>query len=255
VAKGDHIFYSCLRDGRPISHHGIDCGDGTVIHYDTNKVCRISKTEFAKGRTIQIKEYGKCDPDYIVVRRAEERLYERKYNVFSNNCEHFAYYCKTGKHKSEQVNRAVGASASIAVPTVGFGTQAAIKVAETAAMNSLNPISKTLVNLGLQQAPKVAGGTVVGIAGAGGVISGVATSFVVDKMLEDDEHLPQHEREAREKARQAGQVASVAGGIAGTVAAATVGGAAAIAISAAAPAILGVGIALGTYQFFKGSQK
>ncbi len=122
-------------------------------------------------------------------------------------------------------------------------------------MSSLNPISKALVNVGLKQAPTVVGRGAAGIAGAGGFVSGVATDLIVGKILEDDEHLPHDKREARKKARQAGQVASVAGGIAGTVAAAAVGGTAAIAISAAAPAVLGIGIALGSYQLFKDSLK
>lgn len=229
MAQGDHIFTSILFDGVPFTHHGIDCGDGTVIHYDGSKVCRVSKTEFAKGKEIRIKEYGQCDSDYVVVHRAEQRLYERNYNLFFNNCEHFAYYCKTGKHKSDQVNKMGGVGAGAAV---GLAAKEATKAAA-----------------------KVVGRSAAGIAGAVGIVSGVATDLIVGKILEDDEHLPDYKREARKKARQAGQVASVAGGITGTVAAATVGGTAAIAISAAAPAVLGIGIALGTYRLFKDSLK
>ncbi|MBS3028429.1 MAG: lecithin retinol acyltransferase family protein [Dolichospermum sp. DET50] len=256
MAEGDHIFASFYFNGLPITHHGIDCGNGTVIHYDGSKVCKVSKTEFAKGTKIRIKEYGQCDPDYLVVHRAEQRLYERNYNLFSNNCEHFAYYCKTGKHKSEQVNHIAAAGAeAVSGAFVGFAAKEVTKAAATAAVSSLNPISKALVNVGLKQAPKVVGRGAAGIAGAGGLVSGVVTDLIVGKILEDNEHLPHHKREARKKARQAGQVASVAGGIAGTVAAAAVGGTAAIAISAAAPAVLGIGIALGSYQLFKDSQK
>ncbi len=82
------------------------------------------------------------------------------------------------------------------------------------------------------------------IAGVGGLVSGIATDLVVGKMLEDDESLPKHEREARKNARLAGQVASTAGGFAGTVAATMVGGGAAVAVGVAAPAILGIGIGL-----------
>jgi hypothetical protein len=260
MAQGDHIFASFYFNGVPITHHGIDCGDGTVIHYDGSKVCRISKNEFAKGTKIRIKEYGQCDPDYLVVHRAEQRLYERNYNFFSNNCEHFAYYCKTGKHKSEQVNNlvvgvaATGAEA-VTGAVVGFAAKEATKAATKAAISSLNPVSKALVNVGIKKAPTVVGRGAAGIAGAGGFVSGVATDLIVGKILEDDEHLPEYKREARKKARQAGQVASLAGGIVGTGAAAVVGGTTAIAISVAAPAVLGIGIALGSYQLFKDSLK
>jgi hypothetical protein len=29
MTKGDHIYINC----GAFTHHGIDCGDGTVIHY------------------------------------------------------------------------------------------------------------------------------------------------------------------------------------------------------------------------------
>ena len=39
------------------------------------------------------------------VERAESRLGERAYNIATNNCEHFATWCKTGKSESSQVQR------------------------------------------------------------------------------------------------------------------------------------------------------
>ena len=37
------------------------------------------------------------------VQRAESRLGEKKYNIATNNCEHFAIWCKTGVSESTQV--------------------------------------------------------------------------------------------------------------------------------------------------------
>ena len=37
------------------------------------------------------------------VARAESRLGERHYNIATNNCEHFAIWCKTGVSESTQV--------------------------------------------------------------------------------------------------------------------------------------------------------
>jgi hypothetical protein len=99
------------------------------------------------------------------------------------------------------------------------------------------------------------GRTAAGIAGVGSLVSGVATDLIVGKMLEDDESLPEHEREARNNARVAGRVASMAGGIAGTIAATMVGGAGVIAIGVAAPAVLGIGIGLGSYHLLKANQE
>lgn len=36
------------------------------------------------------------------------RLGEERYNLMLNNCEHFAVWCKTGQHRSSQVDRALG---------------------------------------------------------------------------------------------------------------------------------------------------
>jgi hypothetical protein len=39
----------------------------------------------------------------VTLRRAMSRLGEHNYNLLFNNCEHFAHWCKTGRHRSEQV--------------------------------------------------------------------------------------------------------------------------------------------------------
>ena len=39
------------------------------------------------------------------------RLGEQRYNLLFNNCEHFAVWCKTGQHRSGQVERALGSGA------------------------------------------------------------------------------------------------------------------------------------------------
>lgn len=42
------------------------------------------------------------------VQRARERSGESKYNLVTNNCEHFAIWCKTGISESHQVNEILG---------------------------------------------------------------------------------------------------------------------------------------------------
>ncbi|MDQ2098331.1 MAG: lecithin retinol acyltransferase family protein [Tychonema bourrellyi B0820] len=251
MAKGDHIYTQHL----PHTHHGIDCGDDSVIHYGKRqgeKICRISKNDFASGNKIHVKEYGKCYSDDEVVRRAESRLDEKGYDLFSNNCEHFAYWCKTGKDKSEQVAQAQGGVAGlVGGVAIGTGTKVATKIATEAAIQSANPISKFLINVGLKQAPAVAGTAAAGIVNVGGIASGLVADFIVGKILEDDEALTESEREARKNGRIAGQVASTIGGVGGGIAAVTVGGSAAVAAAVAAPAVLGIAIGLGAYHLLK----
>jgi hypothetical protein len=255
MAKGDHIYVQYPG----LTHHGIDCGDGSVIHYEGKHkggiICRISKNAFASGNKIKVKEYGKCYSDDLVVRRAEGRLSEKKYQIFSNNCEHFVYWCKTGKDKSEQIaNVQGGVGGLVGGGTIGGGTQVATSIATQAAIKSADPISKVLINVGLKQAPAVAGNAAAGIVGVGGFASGLAANFVVGKMLEDDEALPEDERDARKNGRIAGQVASTIGGVGGGIAAVAVGGSGAVAAAVAAPAVLCIAIGFGAYHLSKASE-
>lgn len=111
MARGDHI-----RVGRFLyRHHGIDCGDGSVIHYTgtlwKRKDARVSRTplgEFLgryKGNVRIVRHPDSASPDEIM-ERAEGRLDERRYSLLFNNCEHFATWCVTGIATSKQVRRA-----------------------------------------------------------------------------------------------------------------------------------------------------
>ncbi|WP_052507139.1 lecithin retinol acyltransferase family protein [Desulfonatronovibrio magnus] len=116
MAKGDHIFVQRAL----YSHHGIDCGDGTVIHYTGEPgqkrnaaVKRTDIHEFTAGGNLMIRYYSKHDSADKTLERAFSRLGEDSYNLFFNNCEHFATWCKTGKKNSEQVVRAADAVVDI----------------------------------------------------------------------------------------------------------------------------------------------
>jgi hypothetical protein len=53
MARGDHIYIKCDFQGIPThTHHGIDCGDGIVIHYSENIICRTTIYEFSQGKKI-----------------------------------------------------------------------------------------------------------------------------------------------------------------------------------------------------------
>ena len=93
--------------GIPYEHHGIDCGDRTVIHYSKTgeaTVARTSKDAFARGGSIYTKNQPTAFIPDVVVERAESRLGERQYDLFFNNCEHFANWCKTGRSECGQLN-------------------------------------------------------------------------------------------------------------------------------------------------------
>ena len=54
-------------------------------------------------RLIRETGYHLHSPEETVA-RARSRIGEEKYDLASNNCEHFAIWCKTGVHESHQVN-------------------------------------------------------------------------------------------------------------------------------------------------------
>lgn len=159
MARGDHIFIDHL----VFTHHGIDCGDGTVIHH-TGRLLRkldavISRTsldKFASGKQIFVQKYSSCDAPDIVIRRAESRLGKAEYNLFENNCEHFATWCKTGKKRSEQVENPIGVisyNTSVAVDTtvvignvLGEIVKLVPAVIESEVRHKLSPLERWFVN-------------------------------------------------------------------------------------------------------------
>ena len=107
--KGDQlIVYRKLWNlDRMYLHHGIDCGDGSVIHYrkPSEVIERTSFAVFGRGNSVSVKNYvhGFCYVPDVVVERAKSRLGEAEYSLFFNNCEHFATWCKTGISDSKQI--------------------------------------------------------------------------------------------------------------------------------------------------------
>ena len=87
-------------------HHGIDLGDGSVAHYlEGREILRSPVAEFSRSEPVAVVPYaeGTCSPAGVTLRRAMGRLGEQNYNLLFNNCEHFAHWCKTGRHRSAQV--------------------------------------------------------------------------------------------------------------------------------------------------------
>lgn len=104
MAAADHL--QVPRQHGLFNHHGIDLGDGTVAHYlEGREILRSAKEDFSRGLAMTVVDYPSedCSPAGVTVRRAMARLGEQNYNLLFNNCEHFAHWCKTGRHRSNQV--------------------------------------------------------------------------------------------------------------------------------------------------------
>lgn len=77
-------------------------------------------TEFASGGTVEVVPYTICDPPSRVLERASVALGSSGYDLFQNNCEHFATWCKTGRHESRQVKRLLAAIGTAFVASTGI---------------------------------------------------------------------------------------------------------------------------------------
>jgi len=238
MAKGDHIYVK-----RPLgyTHHGIDCGDGTVIHFTgepgtTTKaaasVARSMMSEFALDSIVHVRDYAKKDDPQVVIGRAESKLGSKEYHLVTNNCEHFATWCCTGRTASEQVRRVSSLTTSGAATATSLGTTAGA----VSAVGSVAGVSAAGVMSGLG----TAGGLVGGGAAAGPLVIAALPAAIsigaVQAGLRSDETLPEEENDARRD----GRIASVAG-----AAAAGAGGMAAVAGMGAVAGTSAAGIASG----------
>jgi hypothetical protein len=110
-------------------HYGIYAGKSRVIHYvtetgDFGPDIRVRETGmgiFAKGRPFYVcmVNGGSGFSARKTLRRAKSCVGSGGYNLFTNNCEHFVVWCKTGQSRSWQIDKAVEVIAGI--PLIGEG--------------------------------------------------------------------------------------------------------------------------------------
>jgi hypothetical protein len=128
MARGQHIFVQTQFRGLPFQHHGIDMGDGTVIHLaptrgarvtlhddsDEFSVRRVSMEEFCVGQVPQkVEHLDERDPETIA-QAAAASLGRSGYSLLDGNCEHFACECATGRAESRQIEMGEATVSSMA---------------------------------------------------------------------------------------------------------------------------------------------
>jgi hypothetical protein len=111
-SKGDVIWAFRF----PYFHCGIYEDENSVIHFapaensskskESAVICITSLEKFADNFPVFVVEFPneKCFSPDEVITRARSHLNENGYNLFLNNCDHFATWCKTDKHYSIQVD-------------------------------------------------------------------------------------------------------------------------------------------------------
>ena len=106
MAAADHL--QVPRQHGLFHHHGIDLGDGTVAHYlEGREILRSPIDAFRQEQAIAVIEHDAASTTGVTLRRAMSRIGEQNYNLLFNNCEHFATWCKTGRHRSGQIESAL----------------------------------------------------------------------------------------------------------------------------------------------------
>lgn len=144
MASGDRLRVRRRLFGLPLCymHHGVDIGDGTVVHarpddhtrlFGGGRVVRTSREEFADGERVEVlHDPPAAFPPEEIVTRALRHVGREGYCPVIDNCEHFATWCATGERRSRQVDavitgigRVAAAVATILVARAAAGTAAA----------------------------------------------------------------------------------------------------------------------------------
>ena len=128
MALGDHLVvqFGWYR------HHGIDVGEGKVVHFgrglhdlENAQIEVVPIQDFAQGKDVLPGKSEASFPPEAIRERALSRLGESGYNLETNNCEHFANWCRNGVMSSPQSD--VGETvlrqgvASVTKPVVAAG--------------------------------------------------------------------------------------------------------------------------------------
>lgn len=110
-------------------HHGIDVGDGTVVHARPDDSCRpfggggvvrSSMSEFTGGAAVrEVDDPPSRFPPSEVVARALRHQGRPGYCPIVDNCEHFTTWCATGLRRSRQVEIVASRVHAAVVRTTG----------------------------------------------------------------------------------------------------------------------------------------
>lgn len=157
MALGDHI--KTRRAGGLYTHHGIDMGDGTVVHFSGDPVnhrdaivCRVSMDEFLQGDPLILVEHREpVLPGGETARMAESLIGTRGYHPLINNCEHFTTYCKTGRKDSAQSRRFIKAAITAGMTAIAVGAHVVRRLNSRSGQRGAQSLAQTLQQLKKRQ--------------------------------------------------------------------------------------------------------
>jgi hypothetical protein len=145
-------------------HHGIYVGNGCVIHYvrclryPLGLIEEIPLTQFTRAPRLCVGRvpcgrFGGAD----VVTRARSRLGERRYDLWGNNCEHFANWAQSGEHRSLQVESLSVTSRLLIAVLDGIASKLLMITAVTSRLTKARVQNSVLRNLVVVALPSYAG--------------------------------------------------------------------------------------------------
>jgi len=156
MARGDRLEVRRRLLGSLLGyrHHGIDIGDGTVVHarphdfqqpFGGGMVVQTNLLEFADGEGVRlVTEPPAAFPPDEVAARALAQVGRDGYCPVAANCEHFTTWCATGQSRSRQVEAVVrgataAAATAVAIAAAWFGGPAGRATARTLAARQPRP--------------------------------------------------------------------------------------------------------------------
>jgi hypothetical protein len=253
LRRGDHI-----RAGQPgnAHHDGIYLGDGRVVHLTggpgggkAGAHVRIDTLAvFAAGRPVTVKSYSGDRDTNEIIARAMSRLGKGNYHLIRNNCQHFAHWCVTGDHESEQVRSVAATAGTIAAPA----TAAALTTSLVGSAGLVAGVSGPGIMSGLAAYGAVLGGGAVAGITVLGTAPALASVAIMHYAFRRDSDLPRTEQTARAAGRIGAAAGALGGGAASIAAVSALGvpGLSAAGISSGLAAIgaaaAGGGMAAGT---------
>lgn len=181
MAAGDH-FYVWRRHWRvaPFRHHGIDIGDGTVVHFTDGMGGAAGPgggaNRFSVERTtaesitrdgldsMHRVDHGDRLPAEQTVARAIELVGTRDYHLLFHNCEHVASWCACDRYESIQVSVACERMGSAGVKAIASG--AALAASRMGLRTMVRGASPLMLVADAAQWATEAGGQHVGLGDA-----------------------------------------------------------------------------------------
>jgi Lecithin retinol acyltransferase len=214
IKPGDHL--KTRRFG--YWHHGIHVGDGWVVHFAGDRAKDVATAkirvgtfgEFAAGHEVRVVSYGRCHDAETVVKRALSLVGRTGYDVFNNNCEHAARWCKgADQWRSPEVERAISV-----VATPAFGSlAAALGVAGVGAAGA-SYYGAVQTTAGLAAIGRPLGLGAAQTVAFLGLLPTVLFVPLVRRAFKDDPNADAQERAARRAARTAAPLVAITSGIA-----------------------------------------